>query len=347
MSAPAVTDGRLVFTVDDPARDLVRVRLDCDDAIDGPRRFRRTATGWALAIPRPDLRRLEYRLVITDQRGQTEVLCDPGNPEVVGTASGERSVVLMPGYELPQWVRADVKPGVWTDVSFTDVIGELPIRVWAPDALAADTAAPLLIVHDGPEYDDLAELTRYGAVMVADGVLPAFRMALMQPVERDAWYSANPYYVRSELAAVADIDSAFARRGAPVVMGASLGGLCALLVACAGQPAFGGVFSQSGSYFTPERDEQESSYPFFDRITDAVAKVTASPLTRHPLVIGMTCGALEENYGNNVAMAHALAAKGHRVTLEAVPDLHNYTAWRDGLHPALTDVLRSAWGAPG
>jgi hypothetical protein len=30
-----------------------------------------------------------------------------------------------------------------------------------------------------------------------------------------------------------------------------------------------------------------------------------------------------------------------------VHDLHNYTAWRDSLDPALTDLLRSVWGAQG
>jgi len=30
-----------------------------------------------------------------------------------------------------------------------------------------------------------------------------------------------------------------------------------------------------------------------------------------------------------------------------VPDLHNYTAWRDSLDPALTDLLRKCWGTTG
>jgi enterochelin esterase family protein len=51
--------------------------------------------------------------------------------------------------------------------------------------------------------------------------------------------------------------------------------------------------------------------------------------------------------GNNRAVAEILRAAGHRVTLRSLPDLHNYTAWRDGLHPSLTDLLRSTWVAPG
>ena len=43
------------------------------------------------------------------------------------------------------------------------------------------------------------------------------------------------------------------------------------------------------------------------------------------------------------AMAAALRRAGHTVTHREVPDRHNYTAWRDSLHPDLTTVLRDTW----
>ena len=57
----------------------------------------------------------------------------------------------------------------------------------------------------------------------------------------------------------------------------------------------------------------------------------------------MTCGQLEENAPNNASMAAALGRAGHDVTHVEVPDLHNYTAWRDALDPHLTAVLRDCW----
>ena len=42
-------------------------------------------------------------------------------------------------------------------------------------------------------------------------------------------------------------------------------------------------------------------------------------------------------------MAAALAAQGHLVSHAEVPDLHNFTAWRDALDPHLTDVLLDVW----
>lgn len=348
MGGPSVIEQRLVFNVRDPAGAFAQVALDCDDAVAGRRGFRRTSTGWALTIPRPDLARLEYRLLLTARDGSVRVVCDPGNPERVRTAFGERSTALLPGYRTPAWLRREAPPGIVGRLRHDDpAIGDLPIDVWSPAGLETDVPAPLLMVHDGPEYADLARLTAYATAMVADQTLPPFRLALMQPVDRDGWYAANPDYVRSALDSLETIAGSFAVAGKPVVMGASLGGLSALLVALAGEPRFGGVLAQSGSFFTAELDPQEASYPYFDRVVDAVRRVSTSAPTDHPLVVALTCGVHEENHPNNQAMAATLRRLGHRVRFYGVPDLHNYTAWRDSLHPALTGVLQSVWGAQG
>jgi enterochelin esterase family protein len=348
MATPFVRDSKLVFSLDDPTGSFARVALDCDDAIAGRRRFRRTTAGWTLTIPRPPLWRVEYRLLLTGHDGSVEVVCDPANPERVRTAFGERSVALLPGYRPPAWLGQERAAAPVTRLEHSsDVLGKLPIDVWSPDALQPDDPAPLLVVHDGPEYADLAELAAYSAVMVGDQTLPRYRMALLHPLERDAWYTANQDYLRAELDALDTVRRSFAVAGPLVAMGASLGGLSALLVALAGEHRFGGVLSQSGSFFTSELDIQESSYPYFDRVVGAVRDIGRAGRTDHPLEISLTCGASEENYANNKEMATTLRHNGHEVRLQGVRDLHNYTAWRDSLHPALTDVLRSVWGAGG
>jgi enterochelin esterase-like enzyme len=349
MPAPSVIEQRLVFHVDDPGRALVRVGLDCDEAIAGPRRFRRTASGWRLALPRPSVARLEYRLLVTARDGTTRVTCDPGNDERVRTAFGERSVALMPGYERPDWLRQDVDPGRTVSIRHDgSSVGTIPMVVWSPRGLGPRRRAPLLVVNDGPEYADLASLTQYAAAMVSAGTLRPFRIALMQPVERDAWYAANLAYVSAAWTAVAKAAERFAVDAGLVLMGASLGGLCALLMAeSADRLPVAGVFAQSGSFFQPRLDEQESTYPYFKQVTTAVRRLLTAPPTEHPLTIGMTCGELEENLANNQSMAQALRDRGDDVTLREVPDLHNYTAWRDALDPGLTEVLRAAWHLPG
>lgn len=337
----------MVFTLSDPARQWSRVSLDCDDAVPGRRRFRRTASGWVLSLPRPDLDRIEYRLMLTDRRGRTEVVCDPENSERVATAFGDRSVAVLPGYRPPSWLDRAAPPGTTREhtLRHTDV-GEIPVVLWSPPGLPDDRPAPLLVVHDGPEYLRLSSLDRYAAATVAGGDVRPFRMACLRPVDRDDWYSANPSYVAAELGALDELRTEVVPVDAPyVTLGASLGGLTALLAALAAPGRFGGVVSQSGSFFRPDLDGQESGYPYFERITAAVAAVAEAGPAPEPLRIALTCGRFEENFGNNDAMAAVLADAGHLVTFTARADLHNYTAWRDALSPELTDVLRSVWGS--
>jgi enterochelin esterase-like enzyme len=345
---PSVIEQQLLFTLDDPSRSLVRVGLDCDDAIAGPRRFRRTATGWHLAIPRPDLARLEYRLLVTLRGGVTDVICDPDNPERVATAFGDRSVALMPGYRRPAWLRRRVRIGDAEPYVHRDPrLGDLPVQIWSPDGLMPDEPARLMLVNDGPEYAELASLTRYAAVMQADGTLPPFRLALMQPVHRDEWYAANLRYLTACRKALDAIRDRVETVPGAVAMGASLGGLSAVLLAVSTPGSFVAAFCQSGSFFRPVLDPQESSYPFFGRVAASVDALTRRRRSKTAISLSLTCGEHEENMANNRAVTEALRAAGHDVALRSVPDLHNYTAWRDALHPSLTALLQAAWAAPG
>ena len=61
---------------------------------------------------------------------------------------------------------------------------------------------------------------------------------------------------------------------------------------------------------------------------------------RAPVPVVMTCGRIEENIENNRTMARALSAQGYDVALHELPDVHNYTAWRDSFDPHLTRLLR-------
>jgi enterochelin esterase family protein len=64
---------------------------------------------------------------------------------------------------------------------------------------------------------------------------------------------------------------------------------------------------------------------------------------RDTLPVAMTCGAEEENIHNNRLMASALTAQGYSAELNEVPDLHNYTSWRDAFDPHLTRLLARVW----
>ena len=340
-------DDHVRFRLDLVEPEVTAVVLECDPVVAGPREFRRDATGWVLAIPRPRVQRLEYRFSVA--RGdEVEVVLDPANPRRVPTAFGDRSVLELPGYAPPWWLSAPSVEGRLEALSLAgETAAAVPVTVWSPDALPDDEPAPLLLVHDGAEYDELARITDYCGALVAAGRLPAHRVALADPVMRDAWYSGSPQYLRTIADAGLDrLGERYAVHGPVVVVGASLGGLTALLLGLLAAPRVGGVYAQSGSFFQVRHDGSESGYRYFGRISRSVQSVLDMRHAEHPLVIGMSCGAIEENVANNRDMAAALRRAGHDVTLREVPDLHNYTAWRDALDPGLTEVLCRVWAHP-
>ena len=341
---PKLRDDHVRFRLDLPDADVTGVALQCERAVPGPREFRRDAVGWVLDLPRPPLQRVEYRFAVA--RGDhVEVVLDPENPVTVRTAFGDRSVLEMPGYSAPWWLLAPRVEGRFDPHTLRgETTHEVPVTVWSPVDLPDDEPAPMLLVHDGAEYDQLAGITAYSGALVAAGQLPPHRLALAHPVIRDAWYSGSPQYLRTIAAAGLDgLGERYAVRGPVVVVGASLGGLTALLLGLLAAPRVGGVYAQSGSFFQVRHDEAESGYRYFGRISRSVQAVLDMRHAEHPLTVGMSCGALEENVANNRDMAAALRRAGHDVTLREVPDLHNYTAWRDALDPGLTDVLRTVW----
>ena len=103
--------------------------------------------------------------------------------------------------------------------------------------------------------------------------------------------------------------------------------------------AFDGLLLQSGSFFTPTLDGQESEFSGWEPVTEFVAAVHDSDSCDHPIPVAMTCGVPEENLANNQQMAATLKRLGYPVELTPVRDAHNYTAWRDALHPHLTGLI--------
>jgi len=103
--------------------------------------------------------------------------------------------------------------------------------------------------------------------------------------------------------------------------------------------AFDGLFLQSGSFFRQRWDKVESSFPRYRRITRFVGTILRDDDTVRRIPVGLTCGTAEENLSNNRAVAAALAGHGYPTQLVEVRDAHNWTCWRDGFDPALTDLL--------
>ena len=180
--------------------------------------------------------------------------------------------------------------------------------------------------------------------MVADASMPPHHLVLLSPVERNDWYSANPAYARAlaeEVLPAVRAETGEHRRRWWRSGRAWAGSRCCTRSA-AHPSLFGAMILQSGSFFQPRYDAQESGFAHYRRITRFVSGVRRHrPAGVVPTVI--TCGLGEENLANNRDMAGVLQGQGYPVRLVEVPDAHNLVAWRDAWHPHLAELARQVW----
>lgn len=337
----AADAGQLTLRVADPDQALAGVRLQLELRMPAEQlEFRRAGECWELALDLPAVWRLEYLLELRYADGGSKIVTDPANPRQAAGPFGPKSVLEFRGYAQPAWLSAAVDPGVTRPMDTTPIAA----RIWSPTGVNDDQPLPLLVVHDGPEYDTYANLTTYLGAGTAGGWLPVLRAAMLSPGTRNSWYSASPRYARSFVRQTRLALTATLATTVVAGMGTSLGALAMLHAYCAYPDSMDGLFLQSGSFFVPRLDSQERRFPYFRRITDFTAAVQSGGLPADSVPVVMTCGAIEENLENNRLMLAALQARGYPAALHEVPDLHNYTAWRDAFDPYLTGLLRQVAG---
>jgi enterochelin esterase-like enzyme len=287
---------------------------------------------WETTASRPDVDRIEYQFELIRRDGGSEYVTDPENPLRASGPWGDKSVLELPGYEPPDWLAAaPVDPAGVEQLELPSRIlhARLPALLWAhPDA---DGHSPLLVVHDGPEYAE------HSALLTLLAQLPPLRAALVGPVNRNETYSASARYAR---ALVDELLPALPPAPLRVGVGTSLGAL-ALLHAHRRHPeSFNALFLQSGSFFR-RRDLHERSFPRFQRISRFVGSVLAGGAER-PIPLAISCGTVEDNLPSNLVLAEALHAQGYDIDVREFRDGHNWVAWRDDLHPRLSELIDRA-----
>ena len=339
----------LTFRLPDPDKRLRGVRLQQDVRLPGELLgFTRDGDDWVLTVPRPDVDRMEYAFELQHADGGSEWVCDPANPHRVGGAFGDKSVLELPGYVAPAWLSADPPRGPRRELSLPSrgLAHEVPAVLWS--AHGSDPAAelPLLVVHDGPEYDALAALTLFLDAMVQAGRLPPMRAALLAPVDRNDSYAASASYSRALALGLVPALHREAPTAVTLGMGASLGGLAMLHAQRAHPGTFAGLYLQSSSFFHRVLDEQESGFERFQRVTAFVDTVLRGGPAVDPVPIVLTCGLIEENVDNNRLMTRALGAQGYDTRLVENRDVHTYTGWRDTFDPNLVDLVRRVLDGP-
>ncbi|MCW2777371.1 MAG: putative esterase [Frankiales bacterium] len=341
---PEVLPRQLVFRLSDPERRLAGVRLQQDVRLPGEQLgFTRSEDGtWELRVPRPGVDRMEYSFELQHEGGGSEWVTDPANPARTRGAFGDKSVLEMPEYAPPVWLAAHPPRGPRRELALTSqsLAHDVPCVLWAAEGLDDAAEAPLLVVHDGPEYDALASLTLFLDAMVADARLPPLRAALLAPVDRNDTYAASSAYGRALALGLVPRLRREVPTGPVLGMGASLGGLAMLHAQRAHPGTFAGLYLQSSSFFHRYLDGQESGFDGFARIAAFVDGVTRSTTTPEAVPVVLTCGQIEENVDNNRLMTSALQAQGYDTRLVENRDVHTYVGWRDTFDPNLVDLVQ-------
>jgi enterochelin esterase family protein len=300
--------------------------------------------GWEVRVSGLPVDRFEYLLDVDG-----DLRPDPSNPRITGGPFGDHSWIPLPAYREPVWLGLETYPGDRATLTLSRTgAGRFDAEIWSPVDTSVTDPLPLLLSHDGPEMDAYGGLTAYVAALVAAGTLPPMRVAMVAAgPRRNKRYAANPAYARAITSRlVPALTDAVATEGRPVLIGQSLGALAALHATWTSPTTFGGLFLQSGSFFTPELDPQESGFEHWREVTGFVASVLASSRAAPGAPpITLTCGTAEENHANNVAMRDHLAAVGVETGWGEVRDGHTWTCWRDTLDPHLTDLLLRVWAA--
>jgi enterochelin esterase-like enzyme len=292
---------------------------------------------WRLTFPRPAADRLEYLIGVDGA-----FVPDPANPLRAPGPFGDKSVIEWPEYRVPEWLVSIADPGPVERVELRcrRLVARVVVLIYStPEPPGVD--APLLVVHDGPEYAEYAGLTRFLDAMSWEERIPPMRAALIQPVDRNETYSASALYAG---ALVRELLPQIARRaphGKRIGMGASLGALAMLHAQRRHPKVFDGLFLQSGSFFRQRWDKVESGFGRYQRITRFVGTVLRDAPAERTVPVAITCGTSDENRSNNRAVADALTAQGYAAWVAEIRDGHTWTCWRDAFDPNLPALIEA------
>ena len=339
MTLHRVLPDAVELVVPDPERRLEKVTLLQE--VRRPRLgppFAREADAWRVRFPRPAADRMEYLLEVDGS-----LQPDPTNPRTAPGPFGAKSVIEWPEYRPPEWLEsiADDGPTEELEIRCRRLVARVRVVIYStPDPPAPD--APLLVVHDGPEYAAYSSLTRFLDAMSWEERIPPLRAALIQPVDRNETYSASAQYAAALVRELLPEIERRAPHGVRIGMGASLGALAMLHAQRRHPRTFDGLFLQSGSFFQQRWDKVESTFPRYRRITRFVGSVLRGANGHRAIPVALTCGTAEENLTNNRAVRAALERDGYTAWLAEIRDAHNWTCWRDGFDPHLPALIEAA-----
>lgn len=261
-------------------------------------------------------------------------MLDPLNPKTVKGGFGDNSAFAMPAYAEPAEI-AQAEPasrGTIEEHDFASAIlgNTRKVRVYLPAGYrpGAAGAYPVVFVQDGGEYLSLGSMANVLDNLIARGAIPAVVGVFIDPVDRNYEYYLNATYGRvvvEEIVPFVRKTYAVSRDPArTAIVGASLGGEIALMIATDHPKVFGKCGSQSGAFGIEE-----------NHLINAVKRSSKKPVD-----VYLDCGTFEDLLEPNRMMRDALAAKGYRLRYQEFNEGHSWGNWR----AHIDDMLAFFWG---
>jgi enterochelin esterase family protein len=300
---------------------------------------------WVLRIPVVDNGRFEYKLSVR-HHGHESWILDPANPARAADPFGENSVCCTWGYAPPEWTEPQGAPRGRIE-EFTvpsEAFGEeRRENIYLPHGYTGDKPLPLVVAHDGDDYDAYASLSTSLDNLIAAGDIPPLAVVLVQTRDRMDEYARGRRHARY---LVQDLLPAVTRKYAisddardRVLMGASLGAVASLSTAFRFPGVFGGLVLKSGTFILNQGNLENRDHPVFRRtarLSRALERAPDLPKTR----AFVSTGELEGLADENAAIANVLREHGVDVLFKSAWDGHHWHNWRNQLRDGLTWVFR-------
>ncbi|MDV3222152.1 alpha/beta hydrolase-fold protein [Intrasporangium sp.] len=302
---------------------------------------------WAVTTVLPEGSRVEYQIEI--RRGeQYEQFNDPLNPRLAHSPLGSSSVCASLGYRVPEWVGFDpeARPGrLVEDVVRSKALRrDQPIHVYLPARFNRALRYPLLVVHDGSDYLNFADMKTVLDNLIHRLDVDPLVAVFVPPVDRLREYpdhAPHARFVARELVPLLTerlplVDAPEAR----CLMGSSFGGVASLSTAVRYPGFFGSLLLQSASLVFTDIGFEHGGGPAFDPVVKFVNRYRARP-TAVVERIYLSCGVYEPLITPNRSMIPVFRQTGMQVRYTEARDGHNWENWRDRLGDGLS------WLFPG
>lgn len=301
---------------------------------------------WFYVMDLPERSRMEYKLGVT-RGGNTHLLRDELNENCARDPYGANSVVHGTGYEEPEWAfehpgtrKGTVQEHALASRAFGD---RRPVHVYLPARFRPTRRYPLLIVHDGPDYDRFAALRNVLDNLIERLEIAPLIVAMIESPNRLHEYAddeRHAAFVATELLPTLESEyPVVANPGARGLMGASFGAVAALSTAWRNPGVFGKLLLQSGSFAFTDIGRHDRG-PVFDPVVEFVNKFRANP-GKPSDALYVSCGQYESLVYYNRSLIPLLQSTGMDVRFSETPDGHNWENWRDRLREGLS------WLFPG